>query len=94
MSAAAHKPADDVRHHEVRPFGVAISPDALREGDFCDVTVEAQMMGEPTGVFLKFKSVRYQGIIKGRRQFDSEIESHFFAPHEIMRVTLVDEDLD
>ena len=75
--------------HDARPLGIALDRDQLREGDMCTVSVEAQMMGQPTGVFLNFKRVIYRGITKGRRQFDSEVESHFFGDHEIVRVVLV-----
>ncbi len=77
--------------HAVRPLGIALERDQLCEGDLCTVTVEAQMMGQPTGVFLNFKHVVYRGLFKGRLQFDSEIKSHFFADFEIIRVTLCDE---
>lgn len=80
--------ATPVNEHDARPIGIALDRDQLREDDICTVTVEAQMMGQPTGVFLAFKNVVYRGVVRGRRQFDSEIESHFFADHEIVRVVL------
>jgi len=89
VTDGAHRLAG-ANEHDARPLGVSLEREHLREGDFCTVTVEAQMMGQPTGVFLNFKHVVYRGEIKGRRRFDSEVESHFFADYEIVRVALVE----
>ena len=81
----------DVNYHDSRALGLPIPRDQLRIGDVVNVTVEAQMMDQPTGVYIQAKNVVYRGEIAGRQQFDSEVESHFFSDHEIVRVVLVDE---
>lgn len=89
MSNPAPSPVS-ANEHDARPLGISLEREHLRKGDLCKVTVEAQMMGQPTGVFLNFKQVVYRGTNGGFLQFDSEIESHFFAAHEIVRVALVE----
>ena len=79
-----------VSSHDDRPFGVPIARDQLRIDDLVEVTLEAQMMGQPTGVFVQLKQVRYRGEVAARHQFDSDIESHYVTDHEIVKVVLVD----
>lgn len=85
------EPHADVNRSDHRPIGLPIPKDDLRIGDLVNVTVEAQMMDQPTGVYLQVKNVVYRGETAGKQQFDSEVEPHFFSDHEIVRVVLVDE---
>lgn len=80
----------DANQYDDRPIGVSMSRDRLRVGDKVNVTVEAQMMGLPTSVFLKYKNVEYRGLQEHGHQFDDELESRFFRDHEIVRVALVE----
>jgi hypothetical protein len=82
---------EGISRHDQRPLGVAIPRDQLRIGDRVDVVVEAQLLGQPTGVFLPFRNVVYRGVNQLRHQFDGDIDQHFFADHEIVRVALCTE---
>jgi hypothetical protein len=81
-------PFDDTTEHDDRPLGVSISRGDLRVGDKVNLTIEAQMMGLPTSVFLKYKDVVYRGLQELGHQFDDDLESRFFRDHEIVRVAL------
>lgn len=87
MRAAADA-FDDATERDDRPLGVSMSRDDLRVGDKVNLTIEAQMMGLPTSVFLKYKNVVYQGLQESGHQFDDDLESRFFHDHEIIRVAL------
>jgi hypothetical protein len=82
-------PADATRHDD-RPLGVSMSRELLRIGDKVNVVVEAQMMGLPTSVFLKYKNVVYRGLTDQGHQFDDELEPRFVRDHEIVQVSLIE----
>ena len=77
-----------ISRHDDRPLGVSIPRDQLKVGDRVDVVVEAQLLGQPTGVFISFRNVVYKGLYELRHQFEGAMEQHFFADHEIVRVAL------
>jgi hypothetical protein len=79
---------DRIRRHDDRPLGVAMPRDQLRIGDRVDVVIEAQLLGQHTGVLLTFRNVVYQGVNQLRHQFDGLTDQHFFSDHEIVRVAL------
>jgi hypothetical protein len=77
-----------IGRYDDRPLGVAIPRDQLKVGDRVDVVVEAQLLGQPTGVFIPFRNVVYRGLNELRHQFEGAVEKYYFADHEIVRVAL------